>query len=189
MRPGDGRQDRYHRIVHDPEALQALLTEMFIESWPGRLPPSRLVLDIDSTDDAAHGRQEGSCYHGYYRHYCFLPLCIFCGAHPLCAVLRPGNADPAAGAVQRLARIVARLRRRWPGLPDPLARSVAGAWTSTGGRIRVVSWGHGIGVSDSCILAMDHKLTPTVVFLESLWRDRSQPPESQSMHSPDPILA
>ena len=114
--PGDGRQDRYHRIVHDPEALQALLTEMFIESWPGRLPPSRLVLDIDSTDDAAHGRQEGSCYHGYYRHYCFLPLYIFCGAHPLCAVLRPGNADPAAGAVQRLARIVARLRRRWPGL-------------------------------------------------------------------------
>ena len=31
--PGDGRPERYHRIAHDPEALQALLTELFIESW------------------------------------------------------------------------------------------------------------------------------------------------------------
>ncbi len=45
--PGDGKPGRYHKITHDPEALQALLTELFIESWPGRLPPSRLVLDID----------------------------------------------------------------------------------------------------------------------------------------------
>ena len=114
--PGDGRPERYHRIAHDPEALQALLTELFIESWPGRLPPSRLVLDIDATDDKVHGRQEGRSFHGYYGHHCLLPLYIFCGKHPLCAVLRPGNSGAASGATEALARIVARLRRRWPGL-------------------------------------------------------------------------
>ena len=114
--PGDGKSGRYHRIAHDPEALQALLTDLFIESWSGRLPPSRLVLDIDSTDDRVHGRQEGHAFHGYYGHHCLLPLYVFCGPHPLCAVLRPGNSDPAAGALHQLARIVGQLRRRWPGL-------------------------------------------------------------------------
>ena len=114
--PGDGKPGRYHRIAHDPEALQALLTDLFIESWSGRLPPSRLVLDIDSTDDRVHGRQEGHAFHGYYGHHCLLPLYVFCGPHPLCAVLRPGDSDPAAGALPQLARIVGQLRRRWPGL-------------------------------------------------------------------------
>ena len=39
-----------------------MLVESFIDSWQG-LPPSRLVLDIDSTDDAVHGRQEGRSFH------------------------------------------------------------------------------------------------------------------------------
>ena len=112
--PGNGGPGRYHRITHDPEALQVLLTELFIESWPGRLPPSQLVLDIDATDDQVHGRQEGRSFHGHYGHHCLLPLYVFCGGHPLCAVLRPGNSDPAAGAAGALARIVGQLRRRWP---------------------------------------------------------------------------
>ena len=82
----------------------------------GRLPQSRLVLDMDSTDDAAHGRQEGRFHHGYYGHHCLLPLYVFRGSHPLCAVLRPGNSGPAAGAVEQLDRIVEQVRRRWPGL-------------------------------------------------------------------------
>ena len=74
------------------------------------------MLDIDSTDDAAYGRQEGRFFHGYYGHYCFLPLYIICGGRPLFAQLRPGNADPAAGVTGPLGRIVDRLRQRWPGL-------------------------------------------------------------------------
>ena len=96
--PRGGKLGRYHKIEHDPEALQAVLLESFIDSWKGR-PPSRLVLDIDSTDDEVHGRQEGRSYHGYYGHYCFLPLYITCG----------GNADP-------VGCIITRLRRQWPGL-------------------------------------------------------------------------
>ena len=62
-----------------------------------------VVLDIDSTDDEVHGRQEGRFYHGYYRHYCFLPLYIICGGRPLFAQLRPGNADSAYAREELLA--------------------------------------------------------------------------------------
>ncbi len=85
-------------------ALLSGKLESFVNFWKG-LPPSRLGLDIDSTDDAVHGRQEGRFYHGYYNHYCFLPLYIACGGRPLFALLRPGNADPAGGVTGPLGRI------------------------------------------------------------------------------------
>ena len=46
--------------------------------------------------------------------YCYLPLYIFCGRFLLGAKLRPANIDGAAGAVDEVARIVARIRARWP---------------------------------------------------------------------------
>ena len=113
--PAGGKPSRYARIDHDPEKLQDVLIKSFIDSWQG-LPPSRLVLDIDSTDDAVHGHQEGRFYHGYYHHYCFLPLYITCGGRPLFALLRPGNADPAGDVTGPLGRIIARLRQEWPWL-------------------------------------------------------------------------
>ena len=48
--------------------------------------------------------------------YCFLLLYITCVGHPLFALLRPGNADPAGGVREPLGRVVERLRHRWPGL-------------------------------------------------------------------------
>ena len=113
--PTGGEPGRYRRIDHDPDALQAVLVELFINAWEGK-PPSRLVLDIDATDDAVHGRQEGRFFHGYYGHYCFLPLYITCGGRPLFTLLRPGNADPAGGVREPLGRIIARLRQEWPWL-------------------------------------------------------------------------
>ena len=44
----------------------------------------------------------------------YLPLYIFCGRFLLGAKLRPANIDGAAGAVDEVARIVARIRARWP---------------------------------------------------------------------------
>ncbi len=43
-------------------------------SWPAL----RLILDFDATDPRLHGDQEGRLFHGYYDHYCFLPLYVFC---------------------------------------------------------------------------------------------------------------
>ena len=39
---------------------------------------------------------------------------MFCGDHLLAAKLRRGNIDASAGAVEEIARIVARIRERWP---------------------------------------------------------------------------
>ena len=45
---------------------------------------------------AVHGRQEGRFFHGYYDHYCFLPLYVTCGQQLLVAYLRPANLDGEA---------------------------------------------------------------------------------------------
>ncbi len=62
------------------------------------------MLDLDATDDAVHGRQEGHFFHGYYDHYCFLPFYVFAGDHLLIACLRPVDIGPAkhAGAILKL---------------------------------------------------------------------------------------
>ena len=105
---------RYHKIVHDGEAIEGLFVEHFLDAH--EQPPSRIVLDLDATDDPLYGEQEGRFFHGYYRHYCYLPLYIFCGSFLLCAKLRRSNIDGSAGAVEELARIVQQIRTRWPAV-------------------------------------------------------------------------
>ena len=67
--------------------------EQFIVSF--NKAPKKLILDFDATDDPLHGCQEGRFFQGYYRHYCFLPLYVFCGDRLLVAYLRPSNIDGA----------------------------------------------------------------------------------------------
>ncbi len=103
---------RYHKISHDPAAIEALFVDRFLESHAKA--PGQIILDLDATDDPLHGRQEGRFFHGYYDCYCYLPLYVFCGRHLLAAKLRRSNIDGSAGAVEEVARIIARIRRRWP---------------------------------------------------------------------------
>jgi len=103
---------KYHKISHDPAAIEALLVDVFVEAH--ERPPSQIVLDLDATDDPLHGDQEGRFFHGYYDCYCYLPLYIFCGRHLLAATLRRSNIDASAGSVDEVARIVAQLRQSWP---------------------------------------------------------------------------
>jgi Transposase DDE domain group 1 len=103
---------RYHKIAHDPAAIERLFVTLFLEAH--KSPPQEIVLDLDATDDPLHGHQEGRFFHGYYDCYCYLPLYIFCGRHLLAAKLRPANIDGSAGAVEEIARIVAQIRARWP---------------------------------------------------------------------------
>jgi hypothetical protein len=107
-----GTDSRYKKVVADTEAMDALLVELFLESYEEA--PAEIVLDIDATDDPVHGHQEGRFFHGYYRHYCYLPLYLFCGEQLLCARLRTADQDGAAGTVDELARIIPRIRERWP---------------------------------------------------------------------------
>ena len=88
---------RYHKIDHDPQALQSLLVKLFLQAHPH--PPDEIILDLDATDDPLHGEQEDRFFHGYYKGYCYLPLYIFSGHHLLSALLRPANIDASAGHV------------------------------------------------------------------------------------------
>ncbi len=45
-----------------------------------------------------HGQQAGRFHHGYYDHYCFLPLYVFCGDQLLVSYLRPSKIDAARHA-------------------------------------------------------------------------------------------
>ena len=103
---------RYHKISHDPAAIESLFVNLFLDAH--KKAPKQIILDLDATDDPLHGNQEGRFFHGYYDCYCYLPLYIFCGRHLLAAKLRRADADAAAGAVEEVARIVAEIRRRWP---------------------------------------------------------------------------
>jgi Transposase DDE domain group 1 len=105
-------RSRYKKVVAHLDRMQAFLVEAFLQQH--LLPPARVVLDLDATDFVLHGHQLGRFFHGYYDAYCYLPLYIFCGDHPLLALLRPANIDTATGALKHLARIVARLRAAWP---------------------------------------------------------------------------
>lgn len=105
---------RYKKIRYQPEKIDELLVQWFIEAQAG--PPDDVVLDLDVTDYALHGHQEGRFFHGYYDSYCYLPLYIFCGEHLLCARLRTADQDASAGSLAEIQRIVRQLREAWPGV-------------------------------------------------------------------------
>jgi hypothetical protein len=112
MELGTGIATRYKKVTFWRDSVDELLVDLFLEAHP--VSPQQIVLDIDTTDMALHGDQEGKFYHGYYKHYCYLPLYIFCGDHVLCARLRPSSIGPAVGSRKEVERIVRQIRQRWP---------------------------------------------------------------------------
>ena len=98
------RQTAWH--VHQ------VMIDRFMASF--EQPPKELILDFDATDDAVHGKQEGRFFHGYYDHYCFLPLYVFCQDQLLVSYLRPSNIDGAKHAWAILSLLVKRFRQSWP---------------------------------------------------------------------------
>lgn len=109
---GNGQRDRYKKITFWKQAVDELLVSVFIESHEQR--PEEIILDVDTTDLPLHGKQEGRFFHGYYDHYCYLPLYIFCGEQVLCARLRRSNSDASAGSLVEIERIVDQIRGAWP---------------------------------------------------------------------------
>lgn len=105
-------KDRYKKISYRSEAIDALLVDLFQEAYEEA--PEQIVLDLDATDSPLYGRQEDRFFHGYYHHYCYLPLYIFAGEHLLCARQRPSNIDASAGSLEEVERIVKQIRKRWP---------------------------------------------------------------------------
>jgi hypothetical protein len=92
--------------------MSGVFVDQFIASYSK--PPKEIILDFDATDDAVHGNQESKFFHGFYNHYCFLPLYVFCDGRLLCAYLRPSRIDAAKHSRGILKLLVRRIRKSWP---------------------------------------------------------------------------
>ena len=76
--------------------------------------PTRILLDLDGTDDPTYGAQEGTAYHAYYGQHMYHPLLLFDGdtKQLITAVLRPGNVHVSRGVVAILKRLLPVLQTR-----------------------------------------------------------------------------
>jgi hypothetical protein len=107
---------------HAVERLAEALADLYIRERGRAGPPARILLDLDGTDDPAHGQPEGVAYHGYYRQHMYHPLLVFDGdsGHLITAVLRPGDVHGSAFVVLVLRRLLRKLRAAWPDVPVEL---------------------------------------------------------------------
>lgn len=91
-------------------ALEAALTRS-TNTLLKRKNKKRLIIDLDSTEDPAHGKQEGVAYNGHFAKNCFHPLFGFTSdGDCLGAKLRPGNVHSADGALEFIKPMVERYR-------------------------------------------------------------------------------
>jgi Transposase DDE domain group 1 len=79
-------------------------------------PPSRIVLDIDDTDDPVHGQQELALFNAHYDCTCFQPIHIFDGlsGKPILSLLRPGKRPSGEEVAKVLRHVIRRIRKHWP---------------------------------------------------------------------------
>ena len=145
-------------------ALHKVLIDNFIASY--KQAPRRLILDVDATDDRVHGDQEGRFFHGYYDHYCFLPLYVFCGDQLLVSYLRASKIDGAKHSWAILALLIKRLRQAWPKV-EILVRADAGLC-----RWRMLRWFDRHGVDYVIGIAKNPRLHDQSLALRTLaqWR-------------------
>ena len=80
-----------------------------------------ITIDLDVTEDQTHGAQQLTFFNGFYDHWCYLPLVGTLTfdderrQYLVAAILRPGNAAGAAGAIGVLKRLLPKLWRAFPG--------------------------------------------------------------------------
>jgi len=100
-------------ILGNAESMSAL-NEAVLRSADAliqRKDKYRFILDVDSTEDPAHGKQEGCEYNGHFGKSCFHPIVAFTGdGDCLAAELRPGNVHSADGVLDFIKPIVKRYR-------------------------------------------------------------------------------
>ncbi|MDY7096480.1 MAG: IS1380 family transposase [Acidobacteriota bacterium] len=94
------------------------LLNAFEDDYVASLPPDtqELILDIDSTHDPTHGRQQLAFFHGYFDDSIYHPLLVFDGDTGQLAsvLLRPGRCHSSRGAEALLRRLIRKIRRRLP---------------------------------------------------------------------------
>jgi len=85
----------------------------YVSSLAGR---TRIVIDVDATDDPTHGSQQLSMFNGYYKQFMLNELFFHDGetGQIILPVLRPGNSHSNKWYVSILKRIIIKIRRAYP---------------------------------------------------------------------------
>lgn len=127
---------------HTLERLAGALVDLYLRERGRPGVPHHVLIDVDGTDDPAHGEQEGVAYHGFYRQHMEQPLLVFDGetGHLITVVLRPGTAHGSRFLVLVLRRLVRRLRQAWPDVAIEV-RADSGCATP-----RLSAWCEAVGV-------------------------------------------
>src|SRR4029450_952451 len=93
--------------------MALVLIDQFIASYDS--PPEVIVLDVDDTEDRAHGAQEHIRYDSYYGAYCFMPCHLYEGlSGRLITTILKAKRFSGAQMLAVLKRVVKRLRHAWP---------------------------------------------------------------------------
>ena len=108
--------------IQELYAMGLELAASVIDRHRGRLHgrARRITIDLDPTDDPAHGAQQLTFFNAHYDGWCYLPLLAFVTFDEeveqyLCtAILRPGNVAASRGACGVLRRLLALLRIAFP---------------------------------------------------------------------------
>jgi hypothetical protein len=119
---------RFENMVtpHDNHKLHRLLLDLFIEKIR-KNKPKELTIDIDSTDDIAHGHQQLTLFNGYYGENMYSPLIISANGHFLDILLRKGNAHGSWAVIPRLKIIIPRLKKEFPEMEITIRIDAGGA--------------------------------------------------------------
>jgi len=112
---------RYHKIAHDPAAIEGLLVDLFLEAHAKA--PRQIILDLDATDDPLHGDQEGRFFHGYYDSYCYL-LELQALQHPVRLMRREGFIERARCMRRQIVQHHANKIGTWVVDIDQIAHAV-----------------------------------------------------------------
>ena len=115
---------RFENAIDVPcfSRLDDLLIDQFIDSFDEA--PRHLTLDLDAFDDATHGQQQLTFFHGYYDQYQYLPRVMTCAENDraLTACLLYGCSHPALAADGDLEKVVHSVTPGMAGCAAPLPR-------------------------------------------------------------------
>lgn len=94
--------------------MMAAMIDIFCDSFAQ--VPKHIVLDIDDTEDEAHGGQQLALFNAHYDSRCFLPIHIYeaTTGKPVAIFLRPGKTPDGAEVARVLRHVVRHIRARWP---------------------------------------------------------------------------
>ncbi len=102
-------------VLANEENLAALadLSGAWIDRVHDRRPPTKIILDMDSSVSPTHGDQEGTAYNGHFGCTCYHPLFLFNQFGDLeRSSLRPGNVHSADDWESVLKPVVVRYKGR-----------------------------------------------------------------------------